>query len=377
MQHFLATKATTDYAALDEVQNNSQWIEAVPQVTKRLDGTLYEYAVLKLFVHAIVRMTYNQRRSSNQFSQGQLAIVTVLPDIHLPFSQQRLTLRLAPPCFRHIDAANIPSEWPEICIGRRTTPATVVGRCLQMGRRTQFPVRYHLTSTIHRIQGETVQLCATQISEVDRHYRLWQKEQLTVLISRAQRCADIIFVGSRSQTKNAIISILARSSRWDGIIDNYMSSLDVLCRPVVREIRLELHPFLPLYRELPSASCGYVYLLASIPNSRVSFVGECIDLKKALREHNTGYGDLTTKPTELHPWGVFAFVCGFECDNPKLAEKRRKDFRQTLVLDMHAGPELIYLRIKEQVCDWNRRGLGVVIVKCGELQSAVSPVLPS
>ena len=117
-------------------------------------------------------------------------------------------------------------------------------------------------------------------------------------------------------------------------------------------------------------------MLASIPNPRVCFIGECIDLKKCLREHNTGYGDFMTKPTELHPWGVFAFVCGFECEKRKLADERRKEFHQTLMLDVSAGPELVYLQIKEQVSEWNRRGVEVVIVKCGELKSAECPVPP-
>lgn len=70
-----------------------------------------------------------------------------------------------------------------------------------MGRRAQFPVRYHLASTIHRIQGDIVPLYATQVSEIQREYRLWRKEQFAVLISRAEHCKDIIFVGNKLDTK--------------------------------------------------------------------------------------------------------------------------------------------------------------------------------
>ena len=370
MEQFLAGKTTKDYVAVDEVQDNTSWVTAVAHVTKRLNNSLYEYDVCKLFVNAVVRMTYNERRGAVQFSQGQVAVVTSLPADGLAFSEQKLRLRLAPPGVRHIDASNIPAHWPEVCVGRRTTPVIVVGRCLQMGRRTQFPVRYHLTSTIHRIQGDTVPLCATQISESNRQYRLWQREQLTVLISRARQCADMIFVGPEMETRHAIINILARTSKWDLLVDNYVSSLDVLSHPSVREIRLQLHPFLPVYRELPSASCGYVYLLVSIADCRRWFVGETDNLKRCLRQHNTGYGATETRPTELHPWAVYAFVCGFEREDPNVGIEARREFFERLRLDPARGPDFVYDRLRDEVAACNQRGeTSLVIVKCGEIEN--------
>ena len=80
MEQFLATRDTRSFVAIDEVQNNTNWVTAVQQVTKRLDKALYEYGVCRLFVNAVVRMTYNERRRAIHFSQGQLAVVTGLPD---------------------------------------------------------------------------------------------------------------------------------------------------------------------------------------------------------------------------------------------------------------------------------------------------------
>jgi hypothetical protein len=68
----------------------------------------------------------------------------------------RLRLRLAPPGVRDIDTNNIPTEWPEILVGPRTTPPVVVGKGMQNGRRTQLPVRHYMASTVHRIQGKHV-----------------------------------------------------------------------------------------------------------------------------------------------------------------------------------------------------------------------------
>ena len=320
MDEFLATKNTTDYLAVDEVQNNTSWIEAAPYTSRKLDKNCYEYLNCRLFVNAIVRMTYNERHGAVRFSQGQVSVVIQLPDDKLPINQQTLTLRLAPPGLRQIDADNIPDDWPRVVVARKTSHSIVVGRGLQMGRRTQFPIRYYLTSTIHRIQGETVDLYATQISEVYKQYRLWQKKQFAVLISRAHYCRDIIVVGDRNDTRNAIVKILGRSSKWSLLIDQYMSKLDVLSDVIVREIDLNLHPFEPLYRELPTAPCGYMYPLVSIPHPDHTWAGETDNIKKRLREHNTGYGVEETRPTELHPWAVFAFVCGFDFDNEEMDE---------------------------------------------------------
>ena len=64
MDEFLAKKKTTEYIASDEVQNNTTWINAAPYISQKLDRTCYEYSTCRLFVSAIVRMTYNERHTS-------------------------------------------------------------------------------------------------------------------------------------------------------------------------------------------------------------------------------------------------------------------------------------------------------------------------
>jgi predicted GIY-YIG superfamily endonuclease len=320
LDEFLASKQTKAFVARDEVQNGAVWQAAGPRITKRLNKNLYEYDVCRLYKNAIVRMTYNEKHGLHQFSQGQVAVVVDLPEDDVDVASRRLRLRLAPPGIRNIDIHNIPAEWPEVVVGVRTTPPSIVGPCLQMGRRTQFPVRYYFCTTIHRIQGDTVPLLATQLSNSERQYRLWQKEQFVVLISRVQRCRDVIFVGSAAETRNAIVRILGRSSKWDVLVDQYLTALNVAARPAaVREISLDSHPFLPLYRELPTAVCGYVYMLASVSCAGKFYIGETNDLKRCLRQHNTGYGSEQTRDTALHPWGIFAFVVGFESSNSAAA----------------------------------------------------------
>ena len=312
MKQFLRGRETVSFTAVDEVQNGSVWEEAGDRVTKRLNGSVYEYDVCKLYLNAIVRLTYNNRQGS-PFSQGQIAVIIGLPDDSVDFADQRLRLRLAPPGVRTIDTANIPADWPEVSVGPRTTPAVPVGKYLQMGRRTQFPVRYYQSSTVHRIQGDTVALVATELSLSRRDFRLWDRAQFAVIISRVRSCSDLIFVGNVDETRAAIEHIMSKTSKWDNLIDHFMSELNTAVQPArARQISLDSHPFLPLYRELPSAPCGYVYLLASLSVTGHCFIGETTELKRCLRQHNTGYGAEETMNTSLHPWGVFAFVIGFD-----------------------------------------------------------------
>jgi predicted GIY-YIG superfamily endonuclease len=319
-------------------------------------------------------MTYNERQGVHQFSQGQVAVVVELPDDTAAFENQRLRLRLAPPGIREIDVSNIPDAWPTVVVGPRKTPASVVGKYLQMGQRIQFPVRYYFCSTIHRIQGETVPLLATQLSDTDRQYRLWQKEQFVVLISRVHRCKDVIFVGSQSETRRAVVRILGGSSKWDTLVDHYLSVLDVAVRPAaVRQILMDSHPFLPIYRELPSSSCGYVYMIASTSKPGKFFIGETDDLKRCLRNHNTGYGSVETMDTSCHPWGVFAFIVGFESDRADACTVRR-EFVDEWYADRSGGLEAAYQFGVRLADEWMLRGFKLTVVKCGQVsvQSALT-----
>ena len=182
-----------------------------------------------------------------------------------------------------------------------------------MSKRVQFPVRYYVASTIHRVQGDSVLLLATELSTTKKNYRLWQREQFAVLMSRVRSCQDIIFVGRAADTRTAIEDIMARGSKWDALVDHYISELNV-ARDLdrARQLVLDVHPFLPIYRELPSTSCGYAYMFCSLSRVAPIHIGQCIDLKAELHAHNTGYGDELTNNTALHPWGVYVFVNGFE-----------------------------------------------------------------
>ena len=101
----------------------------------------------------------------------------------------------------------------------------------------------------------------------------------------------------------------------DALVDHHLSVLDVAQQhkqPHLRELTQHSHPFLPIYQELPAMECGYAYLLVSMACPSVFHVGLSENIKKALHNISKGYGDIETRDTDLHPWGVFAFIVGFE-----------------------------------------------------------------
>lgn len=135
MDEFLSTRDTVSFTAMDEVQNGVTWEPAGARAKKQLDGKCYEYSVCRLYKLAVVRMTYNDRHCSHPFSQGQIAVVTEIPEACDSVRDVRLRLRLAPPGTRHLqDAAVLPASWPEVVVRARTTPPVVVGAGMQMGK---------------------------------------------------------------------------------------------------------------------------------------------------------------------------------------------------------------------------------------------------
>jgi hypothetical protein len=368
MDQFLATQQTVQFEAVDEVQNHSRWVPADKAVSKKLSRSCYEYETCRLFVGAVVRMTYNEKHASVRFSQGQVAVVTALPDAAVNPAQQKLTLRLAPPGTRQIDVLNIPATWPEIRIPRHTTHPVPVARALQFARRTQWAVHYHLSSTVHRSQGDTLSMYATEISTANKQYKLWQKGQFVVLISRARHAKDIIFVGAPATTRAAIVEVLQQTSLWDGFIRNYLESLNELTNHSVRQVSLDSCPLLPLHRELPTAACGYIYQLVSIPHPERGFVGQCDDLKQCLRRHNTGHGTDETKPTKYHPWAVYSFICGFEMEDVAVGREQRTGFFESLRYHRNGRPDVIFADLQESVAEYSQQTpVPLVLVKCGQM----------
>ena len=74
----------------------------------------------------------------------------------------------------------------------------------------------------------------------------------------------------------------------------------------------ENYPFRICDVILPECNTGYVYMLLSIKDKIFTYIGmkNCIQTK--LQAHNSGYGSSSTEPVHLHPYALFAYICGFD-----------------------------------------------------------------
>lgn len=72
------------------------------------------------------------------------------------------------------------------------------------------------------------------------------------------------------------------------------------------------HPFCVCDIPLPDCNTGFVYMLVSTKDKSYAYIGKTVSIRRRLEQHNSGYGAASTSPSNLHPFGVFALICGFE-----------------------------------------------------------------
>jgi len=159
---------------------------------------------------------------------------------------------------------------------RRSASYVVVWPSLKMGKSSSITFKNSVShqiglalnySAILRIQSDTVSSKATQLCDSNEPTVYGRRSSwLFWCMSRAKNCAVVIFVGDRIDTCTAVQRVLAAVHRV--LAKSSKSDLDVIqqylmTRPSVRQICLETHPFLSVYREL----CCHVYVIAGILHS--------------------------------------------------------------------------------------------------------------
>ena len=89
-------------------------------------------------------------------------------------------------------------------------------------------------------------------------------------------------------------------------------------------IDMTLQPMRPMDIELPRDKTGYVYVIASIRNTEMTYIGTTLNLKKRLNTHNSGYGSKSTQSIHLRPWTLLGFICGFKGSKSEINHYRYK-----------------------------------------------------
>ena len=71
----------------------------------------------------------------------------------------------------------------------------------------------------------------------------------------------------------------------------------------------------------------------SIRDQNFSYIGKTNSIRRRIQEHNSGTGSVSTEPLHLRPYALFAYICGFNCQNDLLLyiEREWKAKRDRLI----------------------------------------------
>jgi predicted GIY-YIG superfamily endonuclease len=314
-------------------------------------------------------MTYND--PSQQFSQSQLAMLGSMPSAVDVAGYQPVHLYLAPSGCKAVPENIIdPSQllqhgWKDVMVGEVVRPTVHTLSHGIRGRRIQYGFKHRIAATVHATLGCDFRKLATSVSTTHSEYRLWEKEQAVVLLSRTFRAKDIIFVGNKEDTINALASLVQRRSQYSdyishllGVLCGHRGATPELSAPVIRN---ELIPFRPIDVQLPQESSGYCYIILSLQNRKATYIGQTMSLVKRLNQHNRGTGSIQTSSYRLRPWSLIAFVCGFDSDRRAMRrfethwERKRDELQRSRRIS--SPPEIADVA-RTIISEWQANGEG-------------------
>ena len=301
------------------------WRVASPYTREKLDKMCKEPRKILFFKGAVYECTYNKK---GHFSHTQLAILLDLPTNEDLQSFRDIYLYVAPRTLKDFTYdptkttdTYINEGWKKTKIGIPilNTHATTYSTKAQ---RKQYGLKHYVTSTLHVLQGLTINKIASELNMFSSDYNLWDVAQLLVLLSRTRRAENIIFVGNKQTTIKSIISLLQTSSQWTDYMEHVIQLLEsttendmVSTNVNERNIPVFEYYMFPLdYKCIPIPRCntGFVYFLVSSKDSTKTYIGQTMDLTKRLSQHNSGFGTDFTQQIVLRPWIIYAFITGFE-----------------------------------------------------------------
>jgi hypothetical protein len=272
--------------------------------------------MLYFYPRALYEITFNR---DGQFSQSQLAVLAAVPTVKEIEDLQPVSVYVAPEGMKAIPEGLVTREdflqngFKERKIGLAPERAKDLGMGI-LGKRRQYGLRHRFAATIHAAMGQDLPSVATQVIG-EKMYRLFLKEQVVVILSRTHYAKDLIFVGDREETAEALAEMLDS----DGPYTEYMNYLvdKLVHHSAVGGPSVDLtveHPYFPYCADLPNDNAGYDYLLASLAKgaeNKVHYLGECKNMVVRLEQHRRGAGPTATADPGLKPWALLAYVSGF------------------------------------------------------------------
>ena len=140
------------------------------------------------FVGAIFEFTFND--PNKNFNYGQIGLLHKLPTQDNLDNFREIEILAAPPAVKDIEYNHnkqlelyLDEGWKVVKIGVAPEITQSIKGNLQ-AQRKQYGIKHCVTSTIHASMGDTLNKVAIEISNSNKCYKLWDKGQIVVSLSR-------------------------------------------------------------------------------------------------------------------------------------------------------------------------------------------------
>jgi len=302
-----------------EASVEGNWVEASSATSSVLTKLVKEPRELYFYPGAIYEITYNR---PGHHAQSQLAVLAEVPTLSQARSFEPVRLYVAPEGMKAIPT-DLKTEDDFLragfkidTVGQAPSHIKYIGLGFQ-AKREQYGLRPRIAATIHAGMGQDLPSVITKVDGSEK-YKLFQREQVVVLLSRTHFAKDIYFVGKPDDTARCLWEALNERSTYDAYLDYLMKQLTN--KATTNEYRNAInlpsfHPCRPIDCGMPQDSSGYVYILASVRKNyigKVTYIGETTNLVTRYHKHLNGTATEQTADPAMRPWVLLAYISGFE-----------------------------------------------------------------
>eukprot|EP00957_Ditylum_brightwellii_P161880 12324887-Ditylum_brightwellii.AAC.1 len=101
--------------------------------------------------------------------------------------------------------------------------------------RRQYGLKHQVTSTIHAAMGDTLNRVAMKIMRDDNNFRLWDKAQVIVALTRTKLACSLIFVGDKNDTLVALVLLIQQRSQWTDYMEPVLQLVTINVNESINE----------------------------------------------------------------------------------------------------------------------------------------------
>jgi predicted GIY-YIG superfamily endonuclease len=365
----------------EESTTGGNWHPANEGTSRRLDKKVKQQRELVFYPNAKFEFTQVLK---GKFNQGQLALMVDVPSTEIIDNKLPIKVFAAPSGVKNFPPAEQYNEgwllengWTTVKVPLKTSGNEQIVRGIQ-ARRTQYPLKPRVSSTIHACMGSTLSAVVSAVvplTNMPYNFSLWEAAQIVVLLSRTKTANAIFFIGDKEATIKHLIEVL--SGQQYRFLRFISSLLDKLCGESVDRIEILPQPtrFRPIDSQLPR-SPG-VYLIVSTKKPYFEYIGETNNLARRIEQHNSLQGPQLTALPDLLPFAMHAYVIGFSNKSERLQFeaiwKLNNQRRQNISLNNNGRVDIGIDMIAEKNADRHRQGVPPLrMIQCGTIVTTSS-----